>query len=166
MVNRSSLICLVLVFFLFACEKDVFEPNSENDFLFKGSKHVEPSQEEDGIICSMPLEGIPVWPGLMANPTGITKSNTNILSTVYENLQFPAPCDNQCLIGVIVASVTIAREGNLTNKKILRDLGSCGLGDVVLSALDHLPASGWTPGTMSGIPVDMAITIPIRIKLE
>lgn len=166
MVKRCSFIGLALICILLACEKDVFEPSSENDFPIKGSKHVEASQEEDGIICTMPLEVTPVWPGLMVNPTGITKSNTNMLSTVYENLQFPALCNNQCLGGVIVASITISKEGNLTSKKLIRDLGSCGLGDAVLSALDHLPARNWTPGTMSGVPVDMAITIPIRIKLE
>lgn len=166
MVNQSSLICLVFVFAFLACEKDVFEPSSDNDFLFTGVKPVELTQEEDGIICSMPSEKSAVWPGFRANEMGVRETNTNLLSTIYENLHFPASCNNQCLGGVIVASITISKEGNLTSKKLIRDLGSCGLGDAVLSALDHLPAKDWTPGTISGVPVDIAVTIPIRIKLE
>ncbi len=166
MVNRYPFIGLALICILLACEKDVFEPSSENDFLIKESKHVESSQEEDGIICSMPSESHAVWPGFRANEMGVRETNAYLLSTIYENLQFPASCNRQCLGGVIVASITISREGILTSKKLIRDLGNCGLGDAVLSTLGHLPARDWTPGTISGVPVDEAITIPIRIKLE
>ena len=79
------------------------------------------------------------------------------------NLKYPADAVNAKLEGSVYVSVTVLKNGNLTDIKILKGLSpSCDE-----EAKRVIRDSGaWTPGRQKGVAVKTRIMLPIKFQLN
>ncbi|MEL6140685.1 MAG: energy transducer TonB, partial [Bacteroidota bacterium] len=110
-------------------------------------------------------------------------SNTNLLTTVYNNIKYPSSAREANLEGMVVASFVIpaAKEGEkvgIHSIKIARSsqpkdalpteseiVGYKAMDQAVLDMLKELP-NDWLPGKQEGEAVNVRFNLPIKFKLQ
>lgn len=98
-------------------------------------------------------EQMPEYPG------GMTK----FYEFVGRNYNYPAAAKSSGVSGRVILSFIVERDGNISDIKILRDLG-LGTGDEAVRVLER--AKKWNPGRQHGVPVRVSYTLPIMLNLS
>ena len=82
---------------------------------------------------------------------------------VTRNFKYSKTARKQGVEGKVILSFVIDKEGNVVEVKILRNLG-LGTGEEGARVLSRSPK--WKPGYQYGMPVRVAYTLPIALKLD
>lgn len=90
-------------------------------------------------------------------------SDKNILQYIHSKIKYPSIARENNVQGNVVVTFVIDKKGNLTQPKILREIGA-GCGDEVLRVLKDMPK--WTAGRQHGKAVNVQFNLPIRFTLE
>lgn len=106
-----------------------------------------------GIFDFTEVEIQPEFPG------GITK----FYEFIARNLRYPAEAVKNNTQGRVFISFLVEKDGNLSNIKITRDLGS-GTGEEALRVVSISPK--WKPGILFGEPVRVMYNININFSLN
>ena len=83
---------------------------------------------------------------------------------VFGQIKYPEEAYKNDIQGRVVLQFTIAKDGKVTNVKILRSSGNQLLDDEAVRVVSMSPA--WTPGKVKDKPVDVVFTFPVVFKLE
>lgn len=138
---------------------------------------------ESDVVYQRP-DTIPDQPVKMPNPIKVTPQNDNdpisfasveILPNPQGGMQgfgkyiqehYNVPEDIRktgIKTGRVTVSFIVEKDGDLSNIKVLRDLGY-GTGEEAARVLDKMPA--WKPGLQNGKPVRVAYTLPISVIVD
>ncbi len=82
---------------------------------------------------------------------------------VARNYQYPKAALEHGVNGQVQVSFIVEADGQLTDFKVIRDLGY-GTGEAAVRLLQS--SSKWSPGIQNGRPVRTAYTLPIRLNLQ
>lgn len=90
-----------------------------------------------------------------------------LLKFIYANVQYPDSARMQGVEGTVVVNFVVNTDSTISDAKILRDIGG-GCGDAALSVINALNPLGlkWAPGKQKGVPVKVAMNIPIKFKIK
>ncbi len=88
------------------------------------------------------------------------KGNDGLLAFINDNFVIPKPILEQKIKGRVYATFIITEKGNVTDIKVLRDLGY-GTDKETIRVLKKLPK--WKPAKIKGKPVKCQYTLPILI---
>jgi len=89
-------------------------------------------------------------------------SNQNLVNFISGNLEYPPAATLEQIEGTIVLGFTINEKGEVTDSKIIRDIGGdCGAEGLRL--LEMMP--NWKPGIKDGVPVPVNLKLPISFAL-
>jgi TonB family protein len=83
---------------------------------------------------------------------------------VFGQIKYPEEAYKNDIQGRVVLQFTIAKDGKVTNVKILRSSGNQLLDDEAVRVVSMSPQ--WEPGKHNGKPVDVVFTFPVVFKLE
>lgn len=108
-------------------------------------------------IDSCQLEEIFVNPERM--PIWKNGTNEEFVKDVYSKLKYP---NEFCGGGMMILQFTISKEGKVKNPKIRRSIYH----KFDEQLLEIIKDYEFIPGTMHGIPVEVQMNLPIRIRLE
>lgn len=90
-------------------------------------------------------------------------SQEAMIKFIYENLKYPSEVSKE-IEGTVVITVTVEKDGQLTNHKIARDIGG-GLGEEALRVIKMMPR--WIPAiNRNGMPVKQTYHIPVKFRLK
>ena len=84
------------------------------------------------------------------------------ISELYSALTYPPVALKRRIEGKVFVQFIVDTEGNVTDPKILKDIGF-GLGEAAIQALTTIK---FTPGIQNGIAVPVAFTLPVTFKLK
>ncbi len=93
-------------------------------------------------------------------------SNQGILSYIFQNVIYPDSALTQEIEGMVVAEIRIDKFGNVSDHKILKDIGG-GCGAEISRVLEELKKVNnlWSPAVKAGQTVDYLMTIPVKFKI-
>ena len=109
-------------------------------------------EESNEVVSFAAVEKLPSFPGGEA-AFGAYLSKT---------IRYPPVAKENNTQGRVIVSFVVERDGNLTDIKVLRDIGG-GCGPEAIRVLQKSPK--WTPGIQNGKPVRVAYTMPINFTL-
>ncbi|RYY08016.1 MAG: energy transducer TonB, partial [Sphingobacteriaceae bacterium] len=104
------------------------------------------------IVSFAAVEKLPAFPG----------GDAAFGNYLQKNLRYPPVAKENNTQGRVIVSFVVERDGNLTDIKVLRDIGG-GCGAEAIRVLQKSPH--WTPGIQNGKPVRVAFTMPINFTL-
>lgn len=81
---------------------------------------------------------------------------------IQKNLAYPEAARKAGIEGKVIVHLQINAEGNVSEAKILKSLGS-GCDE---AAIDALKSVTWTPAQSDGKPVSVWVAIPVVFKLK
>lgn len=108
--------------------------------------------EEPGVFPA-PVESLPKYPG----------GDAEMYKFIGKHLKYPKKARRKGIEGMVIVQFTVDKEGNVTDPKVLRDIGY-GCGEAALKVVKKMPK--WTPGTQRDKPVPVRMTLPLKFKLE
>jgi TonB family protein len=82
---------------------------------------------------------------------------------LYRIIKYPKKAIRKNITGVVYAGFVVEKDGQISNVKILRDIGG-GCGKEVLRVINAMPK--WKPGIFNGEPVRTEFVLPITFNLE
>jgi len=90
-----------------------------------------------------------------------------LLKFIYANVQYPDSARMQGIEGTVVVNFVVNPDSTISDAKVVRDIGG-GCGDAALSVINALNPLGlkWAPGKQKGIPVKVAMNIPVKFKIK
>ncbi len=90
-----------------------------------------------------------------------------LLKFIYANVQYPDSARLQGVEGTVVINFVVNPDSTISDAKIVRDIGG-GCGDAALAVINALNPLGlkWAPGRQQGVPVKVAMNIPVKFKLK
>jgi periplasmic protein TonB len=112
------------------------------------------------------VETMPLFPGcenVEEVQARASCSNQKVLAFLSGKIKYPAEALENGIKGTVYVSFVIDREGNVTNTKVLRGIGS-GCDEEALRVVNEMPQ--WIPGTQRGKPVKVQYNLPIRFMLK
>ncbi|MEM9261833.1 MAG: energy transducer TonB [Bacteroidota bacterium] len=128
------------------------------------------SKQDDHVYCILPREQMPLFPGCGGEkdyPERKQCSDKKLLEFIYGNLQYPTHLRQNTVVGMVVISFIVEKDGSISSPKVVRDIIG-GLGEearrVVQLMIDQ--DIRWTPGTLRGEPVRVRFNLPVKIKWE
>ena len=137
-------------------QKDIVgDPNADiviNEPVGNAPKEAEVT-EDNSIKDFASVEVLPEFPGGMGN----------FGKYIQKNFNYSPMAREQGVSGKVIVSFVVEKDGNLTDIKILRDLG-LGTGQEAVRVLKASPK--WKVGIQNGRPVRVAYTLPIALRLE
>lgn len=80
---------------------------------------------------------------------------------LYQNIEYPKEALDNKTEGMVVIRAVVDSQGNISNTKILRDIGH-GCGTEAMRVVGMMP--NWNPGLRQGKAVSVAVNIPISFK--
>jgi TonB family protein len=94
-------------------------------------------------------------------------SQQKMLEYIYTNVKYPAAAREAGEEGMTVVQFVIDQTGRVAKAKIVRDVGTNGLGDAALAVVDQMRSEiTWLPGIEDGKAVAVLYTLPIRFKMQ
>ncbi len=81
---------------------------------------------------------------------------------IEEHLQYPEQALKEGIQGTVWVSFIIEKDGNVTNIKILKDIGG-GCGEAAVAMVKQMPR--WEPAKHKGKAVRMQFNMPIKFVL-
>ena len=109
-------------------------------------------EEDNSVVSFAAVEKLPAFPG---GEAAFGKYLSN-------NIRYPPVAKENNTQGRVIVSFVVEKDGNLTDIKVLRDIGG-GCGAEAIRVLQKSPA--WTPGIQNGKKVRVAYTMPINFTL-
>lgn len=90
-----------------------------------------------------------------------------LLKFIYANVQYPDSARMQGIEGTVVVNFVVNPDSTISDAKVVRDIGG-GCGDAALSVINALNPLGlkWAPGKQKGVPVKVAMNIPVKFKIK
>jgi protein TonB len=86
-----------------------------------------------------------------------------LYSFIAKEINYPLLAKKQGIDGKIYVQFVITKDGNVTNVRIAKGIGS-GCDQEAVRVIKLLPP--WIPGKINGIPVNVLLTFPIVFKLQ
>jgi protein TonB len=134
------------------------------------------AQEETGITpdtagANKILEEMPRFPGCenldMPPEEKHACAEQKLVEYVFTNLKYPPLARENGIVGTVVVSFVVERDGTLSNIRITRDIGA-GCGEEVKRIIEQMNTQGmrWTPGKSDGEAVRVSFDFPVKFKLE
>jgi periplasmic protein TonB len=108
---------------------------------------------EDNDAPFYSVEQMPQYPG----------GEKEMLKFIYENLKYPVVAQEMGVSGTVIINFVIDREGQITNIKVTRSIGS-GCDEEAIRVLEKMPH--WTPGRQGGKTVRVNYTVPFKFILQ
>jgi len=90
-------------------------------------------------------------------------STEQLLRFISKNIKYPKIASEVSLEGRVIAEFVVEKDGQVSQVKILRDLGG-GCGEETLRVLNRMPK--WKPGRQQGEPVRVKYIIPVLFQLD
>ena len=87
----------------------------------------------------------------------------SMFAFLYRIIKYPKKAIRKNITGVVYAGFVVEKDGQISNVKILRDIGG-GCGKEVLRVINAMPK--WKPGIFNGEPVRTEFVLPITFNLE
>ena len=81
-----------------------------------------------------------------------------------EHIRYPMAAYNANASGTVYISITVDKDGTLTNVHIQKDTVHYGCGEEAVRVIKMMPP--WKPGKMNGEPVKVRYTIPVKFSLH
>lgn len=100
---------------------------------------------------------------IIESPTVWPKFPGNIGAWLGSHLKYPAYAKDAGISGTVHLSFIVDEEGNVSDIKIIRDIGG-GCGESAVAAVKRMPR--WIPGRMDGKPVKVFYRLPVRFTLK
>ncbi|MEL6987227.1 MAG: TonB family protein, partial [Bacteroidota bacterium] len=125
---------------------------------------------QDGVEVFKVVEQMPRFPGCEDISDKKEKeacARDKMLRFLYTQIKYPAEARISGVQGMVVAQFIVRKDGNLTDLKLLRDIGA-GCGNEALRVIESMNQmeDKWIPGRQRGKLVDVQFTLPVRFKLE
>ncbi|AWM35492.1 energy transducer TonB [Hymenobacter nivis] len=89
--------------------------------------------------------------------------NAAIVVAIQKSVKYPRMAQNNGVEGRIFVSFTVNAEGNVSDVKVVKGLGS-GLDEETIRAVKTLPK--FIPGKQNGRAVSVSFTVPITFKIQ
>ena len=110
-------------------------------------------------------EVMPMFPGCKEDTDNMKRkicADEKMLKFIYTNLVYPESAKENKVEGTVVISFVVEKDGELTDIKVIRDIGSdCGM--AALDVVKKMPR--WENGIQEGRPVRVQFNLPIKFKL-
>lgn len=87
----------------------------------------------------------------------------SMFAFLYRIIKYPKKAIRKNITGVVYATFIVEKDGQISNAKILRDIGG-GCGKEVLRVINAMPK--WKPGILDGEPIRTEFVLPITFNLE
>lgn len=125
--------------------------------------------EQDGEVYKR-VEIMPAFPGCQdldrRSEEFESCSQQSMLEYIYSNVKYPAAARDAGEEGMIVVQFVVDAAGKVSTSKLVRDVGTHGLGDAAMAVVDQMRSEiTWLPGMQDGKSVSVLHTLPIRFKL-
>lgn len=89
----------------------------------------------------------------------------SLMNYLHANIEYPKKEKKLGITGTLYVQMTIDKEGNVLNPKILRSIaGSENFDQAVLSVINEMP--NWIPGEHEGKAVSVYFNIPVRFSVQ
>lgn len=85
-----------------------------------------------------------------------------LLTYLRSNLKYPHIARDNGIDGTVVLTFIVELDGNISDIKVMRDLGG-GLGQEAVRVVKKMPT--WSPGKQRGKPVRVKYTLPVKFSL-
>lgn len=94
-------------------------------------------------------------------------ANAQLLAVVSKNIRYPEAARMANIEGTVVTSFIVEPSGQITQVRILKDIGG-GCGEEAVRVLEALDEAGlrWLPAQREGKPVRMRQALPLRFRLQ
>ncbi|MEY4904079.1 MAG: hypothetical protein RLZZ292_1894, partial [Bacteroidota bacterium] len=94
-------------------------------------------------------------------------AQAKLLEFVYRNVRYPQEARSKDIQGTVYARFVVERDGLISGASVLKDIGGgCGAEVIrVLNLMDSIQIR-WVPGMTGGKAKRVAISIPVRFKLQ
>jgi protein TonB len=109
----------------------------------------EPEKEYDGGT----VQKMPSFPG----------GEKELFNYLAKNIVYPPLAKETNIIGMIVITFVVNKDGSISNIELLKDIGG-GCGKEAIRVIRNMPK--WTPGENNGQPVKVRFTLPVRFQLN
>ena len=111
------------------------------------------------------IENMPMFPGCSEIPRLRQKecSDKKMLDFIYSELKMPDLAIENGIVGTVLISFKVDKEGNLSDFKIVRDRLGDGCGEEALRVLKKMPK--WISGKkLTGETFGLTMTLPIKFN--
>ena len=132
------------------------------------------AQEADTTI-HLVLSEMPRFPGCEQLDTTIQAKNqcsqTNLLVFFNQNINYPVEAREQNIVGQVVLSFVVEKDGYISNPKLVKDIGG-GCGEEAMRVANGMNSAlrnagiAWRPGMKDGKAVRSQVTVPIKFQLQ
>ncbi len=147
--SLKMILALPLAFalvFMFSCKGNADSSKSEP----VAEKAAETPQEVFTVVENMPV---------FMNDT----TNAELFKWISANFEYPAEAKEKGIQGRVLVQFVIDEKGNVTSPEVVEGADPL-LDEAALALFAKLPQ--WSPGSQRGVPVKVAMTIPITFKLQ
>ena len=90
-------------------------------------------------------------------------SDKKMMEFIYSKIKYPSIARENGIEGMVVIQFLIDKKGEISNAKIVRDIGG-GCGKEALRIVNEMP--NWSPGKQRGRPVKVQFNLPVNFKLN
>ncbi len=90
-------------------------------------------------------------------------SDQSLLNFVYKNINYPAEAREANAQGIVVASMTVFKDGSIGDVSIARSVHPA-LDEEVIRITTTMPR--WKPGKQNGEAVNVRVSLPVKFRLE
>ena len=143
-ILKSILLCSIIIFFT-QCSSSKQTPKTPVDKVTW--------DYELGDSVHTFIKEMPEFPG----------GDKALYSFIAKEINYPLLAKKQGIDGKIYVQFVITKDGNVTNVRIAKGIGS-GCDQEAVRVIKLLPP--WIPGKINGIPVNVLLTFPIVFKLQ
>ncbi len=139
-------------------------------FLFLSTFLIPLFAQNDDEIVSM-AEKMPRFPACerttLSDKAKDSCAQAKLLEFVYRNVRYPQEARSKDIQGTVYARFIVERDGLISGASVLKDIGGgCGAEVIrVLNLMDSVQIR-WVPGMTEGKPKRVAISIPVKFKLQ
>ena len=114
---------------------------------------IDPTLPENDTAIVVISDVMPEFPG----------GDEALFAYLSQNINYPTEAKDAKLEGRVYVTFVIEKDGQVSNAKILRDIGG-GCGEEVLRVIRTMPK--WKPGTQDGKPVRVQFNLPVAFELQ
>ena len=139
-------------------------------FLLASSIFAQKSLTDTMKIYSI-VEQMPHFPGCdemgTTNPQKDSCTQQYLLDYIYRSVQYPEEAREKNVEGQAVVRFVVERDGSIGEATIVKDPGAgCGAEALrVITSMNEVDYK-WSPGKIKGEAVRVAMTLPVKFKLE
>ncbi len=91
-----------------------------------------------------------------------TCADEKLMAFIHQNIRYPKLARENSIQGMVVVQFVVEPNGQISNVKLLRDIGG-GCGEEAVRVVKAMPP--WNPGKQRGRAVRVMFTLPVKFKL-